>query len=512
MKKFVELTAFLIACVMILCVFGGCSGGEAKDEAANDHTDSVEETVLKAETGDGSETPTESEAQTETATEEAFPDHIQRKNYGAEFFLNILPDVNPVNYYWVEESENDALSEAIFARQEKVFDYLGVEIMGIKTEGFQKYTTSFKTAVKNKDGSVDALMTHVSSGVPGLISESYLRDFNTLDGVQLDADYWNSEFMDSISIADKYFLGFNDFNILYTHVVAFNKDMMEKYSDTLEVSVYDMVRNYTWTLDEMISLANLVYIDTTSDGKTSDDTFGLTGTQWVPWMGFLQASNIQIVELDEQGNYAVSIMNDKNKQKASDLVDKLSALASADCSYLDYYTSAPNTVPITSGRVLLNLASTYKIVDFLDYELNFGVLPYPMYDEEQKDVGYRSLQWGGYLTVPSYVNDPLMVGETLDVLAFFSKDVTVTFYEKLLGKQVADAPDDSQMLDIVWDSVCTDFGMTYADIVSTQLSFILPHVTYAGSGMNLASTVKQYENTANKAISKFIKKIAVSSN
>jgi hypothetical protein len=342
-----------------------------------------------------------------------------------------------------------------------------------------------------------------------LIGESYLRDLNKLEGLNLDADYWNADFMESIAIGDKIFLGFSDYNILYTHVVAFNKDMLDKYDDALDASLYDMVRNYTWTLDEMISLANLVYIDATSDGKTSDDTFGLTGTQWVPWMGFLQSSNIQLVDKNEKGDYVVSLMNDVNKQRTSELVDKLTALVVSDCSYLDYYTSAPNTVPITSGRVLLNLASTYGIVNFLEYDLNFGVVPYPMYDEEQKDVGYRSLQWGGYIAVPSYVTNPVMVGETLDVLAFFSDDVTITFYEKILGKQVADVPDDSEMLSIVWDSVCTDFGQTYADLINTQLSFFLPHVTYPESGMNLASLVRQYEVSANKAIVKYTKKVTL---
>ena len=460
----------------------------------------------EVETKDGLGT---TEARTEEVTTEAIPEHNSKKDYGTEIYLSILKDVNPLSYYWVEESENDAMSEAVFARQEKVREYLGVEIFGSDAGSHTTYVAPFKTAVKNKDGSVDTLLTHVCTGISGLIGESYLRDLNKLEGLNLDADYWNADFMESIAIGDKIFLGFSDYNILYTHVVAFNKDMLDKYDDALDASLYDMVRNYTWTLDEMISLANLVYIDATSDGKTSDDTFGLTGTQWVPWMGFLQSSNIQLVDKNEKGDYVVSLMNDVNKQRTSGLVDKLTALVVSDCSYLDYYTSAPNTVPITSGRVLLNLASTYGIVNFLEYDLNFGVVPYPMYDEEQKDVGYRSLQWGGYIAVPSYVTNPVMVGETLDVLAFFSDDVTITFYEKILGKQVADVPDDSEMLSIVWDSVCTDFGQTYADLINTQLSFFLPHVTYPESGMNLASLVRQYEVSANKAIVKYTKKVTL---
>ena len=52
----------------------------------------------------------------------------------------------------------------------------------------------------------------------------------------------------------------------------------------------------------------------------------------------------------------------------------------------------------------------------MDYDISFGVLPYPMWDEKQKDVGYRSLQWGGYLCIPSYTRNLNMIGDTIERL------------------------------------------------------------------------------------------------
>ena len=124
----------------------------------------------------GNENENETQIQSEEKVTEAVPELVEKNNYGETFYLNVLPDVNPFKYYWVEESENDALSESIFARQQKVFQYLGVEVYGTKTGNFQNYVTPFKTAVKNRDGSVDTLITHVCTGVPGFISEGYLSD------------------------------------------------------------------------------------------------------------------------------------------------------------------------------------------------------------------------------------------------------------------------------------------------------------------------------------------------
>ena len=486
MKTTLKLISLLLASLMLFSSLVACGGTEQ-------------------ETDNGAAQGTESREETTEAMTEATPD-VATNNYGEDFFLSILPDVNPMKYYWVEESENDVMSEALFARQQKVLEYLGVEVIGSLAGNYTNYVDGFKTAVMNKDGSVDTLISHVDTGVSGLISDSYLRSFDSMPGIDLDQEHWNSDFMDSIALGDNHYLGFSDFNILYTHVITFNKEMMDRYSDAIDGSLYDMVRDYTWTLDKMIAIANLVYIDATSDGKSEDDTFGLVGMQWVPWIGFLQASNINLVEMNASGSYEVSVMNDVNKQKTSDLVDKLSALSAADCTYLDYMTASGSTLSVKGGKALMELTPTISIASFLDYDVSFGVLPYPMWDEAQKDVGYRHLQWGGYLCIPNYLDNEVKTGETLEVLSFYSADTQTAFYEKLLGKQVADVPDDSQMLSIIWDTVCTDFGQTFSG-ECPGLLYMLPHVTYKDSGYELASYVQQNVGAANKSLSKFMKSV-----
>ena len=488
MKTKIKALSLILAVFMLASAFVACDNGNGSTET---------------DTKGGAET-TAIETVLET---EAKPD-VEENDYGSEFFLWIMPDSNNYSYHYVEESENDVLSEAIYARQQKIFEYLGVELVATKATDFSAYTGPFKTAVKNKDGSVDTLLTHVYAGVPGLISENYLTDFESLPGVNVNADYWNQEFMDDLSITGKYYLGFSDYNILYTHVIAFNKTMMEQYADTLEKSVYDMVRNYEWTIDQMISLANLVYIDTTADGKTPDDTYGITGRQWNEFPGFFHASNINLVEQDASGQYVVSVMNEVNAGKTTELVDKLHELSKANCSYFDYKTTSVTTVPFTTGRTLMHLVSSNGLKNYLDYDISFGVLPYPVWDTAQKDVGYRHLQWGGYITVPIYLSNPQMVGETLEILAFYSEDVKTAYYEKMLGKQVADAPDDSEMLALVWDTVCTEFAQSYSTTLGGDaLLYLMANVTEANTTTNIASAVAGLERSTNSSIKKFLQKI-----
>ncbi len=69
-------------------------------------------------------------------------------------------------------------------------------------------------------------------------------------------------------------------------------------------------------------------------------------------------------------------------------------------------------------------------------------------------------------------NRPTMIGETLEMLSYYSEEVNIAFYEKMLGKQVAEAPQDRKMLDIVWDSVCSELALTYYSIIKDDNAYV----------------------------------------
>lgn len=453
-------------------------------------------------------------APSETETEEIgdVPD-IDVKNYGGTVYMTVQSD-NRMDTVWVEESSGDAMSQALYDRQMSVKEHIGVDIYAKDAGIPAEYAAPFMTAVKSKDGSVDVLLACSYVGITSIIQGGYIQDLNNISEFDLNADYWNLDYMDSISIEGKRYLGYSDMNMAKTHVITFNKDIMEQYSDALDESVYDSVRNYHWTIDEMIALTNLVYIDSTADGKTVDDTFGLVGKQWIPYIIFGSSSNIKYVDMNEQGDYVVSVYNDINKAKMATLVDKLSALAMSDSAWLwDNSNTTPETY-LYNGKALMELRHTHNVIEYLNYDVNFGMLPYPMFDEAQKDVGYLSLNWDGYICMPSYIRNQTMAAETVELLSYYSENVRLTYYEKLLGKQVADAPDDKQMLDIIWDGIVSDFGLTYMsiDVSLNNIFYMIPMLTLPHTTYELASFVQTNERTANKKISKFIKEVQNSEN
>ena len=71
------------------------------------------------------------------------------------------------------------------------------------------------------------------------------------------------------------------------------------------------------------------------------------------------------------------------------------------------------------------------------------------------------------MSVPVSVQNTVMVGRVLETLGYFSSagdnNLHVEYYEKLLGAKIADAPDDYEMLRIIYDGVCTNAAINMVE-------------------------------------------------
>ncbi len=491
MKIGSKLLALLLALSM-LTAMAACTQTE---EETQPHDETVSE---KQESG--------SQSADETQTE-YMPD-IEKKDYGDSLYMQGYAGL--LSWMYAEEGRDDVVTEALYARQQRLYEHLGVDLVGTPAVGDNAhYIDAFTTSVKNKDGAIDLFIPHAYASTGQVVQGGYSMDLGKVSMLDLSADYWNEEYMDSLSVFGRYYLGYGDFCIQNAQMVAYNKVLLAQYGDSLSESVYDSVRGYRWTVDKMISVASLVYIDKTGDGKTADDTYGMSGQQWIPFIGFLHASNIQLVEQNEKGDYEVSVFNEKNRERTATLVKKLKEFAASNAAWLKFREEETPIIELPTGRALMTLLNTKSLSNLLNSEVEFGVLPYPMYDEAQKSVGYRHLNYDGYLVIPSYSRNLEMVAESLELLNFWSANVRVAVYEKLLGKQVADLPDDAAMLDIVWDTLVSDFGLTYS-YIDTSLNknlYMLPWLTNPNGTDEVASYVAGYTKAANRAIDKFMKTV-----
>ena len=448
--RFVRLMSLILAFLMLLSLTTACAAGE--------------ETETEAATADNTET--------EGATEKQ--PSVQKKDYGTEFTAFYCEDIFPIDYYLIEEDRrkpgND-MDDRVYERMLNIKEHLGVEITAVNGGGYLEYVAPIRTSVGAGDDAYQMVMTHVHWGVSGMFLDNLMKDFGDFDSLRLDADYWNGALMEDLAINGRMYCGYNDYMLANCNVVAFNKDMYAEYAAATG-DLYDHVRNKTWTMEKFIEVATLVSQDN-GDGKwDTEDTYGLATWAWAPLISFQLGCGIPIVQKDSEGEPYYSPMVD-NPDKIVALDEMIYNLMNQPSVFKWGLGDVPQ-LHIRSGRVLCELMGTFTLVSTKEEEIKVGILPYPLWDSKQED--YVTMSWNGVMCVPTTVRNEDMVGDVLEMLAWYSEPVTTAFYETLLGSKVAEAPEDAEMLELIWRTQTADMGLIYCD---TTVAPGMDHILYA---------------------------------
>ena len=451
--------------------------------------------VSCANEGDPAETGASNTTQSVAEEDTSYKPDIEKKDYNTEFNVvgthTIMRWITPA-----EDSKGDAFEDTLHERAIRIQEQLGVDLVKIQSTDHE-YTTEVLKNVQAGDDTYQMVAAHCHIGVANLMSSGAMYDFNKLESVNLDAPYWSFDFMDGLTINDQYIIGFNDFCLANTACVVFNKDLMNEFNLK---APYDDVTNKTWTMEKMRALAAVVSKDNGDNVWDERDVYGISGWGWTDLISLMVASDIRMVERDEDGEYTVAY--EKNSEKTLNVLTKIDEIYQAEYGY--FWTPGTSRgdaqLDFGKGQTLIYFSSTTELPSLRGESVRFGILPFPMYDEQQAD--YRSFSWNGVLMIPSvFANgDPTMVSDVTEMLAYYTAPVKTAFYEDLLGTKLAEAPEDAAMLDIVWDTQVTDVAMVTADINGMHnILYMAPNLCRDGIA-KYASYLKSSVKSANRAL------------
>ncbi len=453
-RIFIRVSAALLALLMCL-PFAACATGD-----------------------NGNAASTGTSASTNAESDTAYVPPIETKNYDCDFNI-VIGGTFDADLILLEEEDNsgDSLDTAVFERSTKIKDKLGVQCVLQDAGSWTEYSGKVAQTVQAGDDDYQLVLTPVYQGVTDLITKNVLYNIDDLSAVNLNAPYWSKDLMDEIMIADQHLLGYNDACLSLVNLVVFNKDLQEDFQVELP---YDLVRDMEWTLDKMMSMASVVKVDNGNSVWGAEDTYGITGWGWVPLISLITSADLKIVDRNADGDYVLAYNN--NREKMIDLIDAVMNMYNAD--YTWFWKSIPadgTQVDFSAGTSLFQFFSSPSLTGFRDKDLRFGVLPYPMFEASQKE--YRTLNWNGLMTVPNSIRNPDMVGEVLELMAYYTAPVTEAYYENLLSAKLADAPDDVEMLNIIWDTQVSDVGIFTCNSSGQMdnLVYMIPKMCESGS-------------------------------
>lgn len=494
MKK---LLALVLAALMLLALVS-CGGdtNTSKSESTNnvsvDTSEDVSDTevVYKSDIPEGFEFYKDEYVVLTTATN---LDNIKTPEFG----------------YNSEELESSVLNDAIANRNLKVEQLTGVKIVeDIVVDGNRMQSGEMVKHVQTQinGGSADFDLVSPSLYATAAIAKQGLfYDLNSVNNMQLESEWWDAFLVEEAAIDGKLFFVTGDIgkgSRGSLTAVYFNKETVRE----LDLGdPYQLVRDKQWTLDTVLTWSKKISQDLDNDGVVNyKDKFGMGGQNDNVWAFFYGAGE-KIASKNEEGRPIITIKSDRS----TSVVDKIAAIVTESDYFInanDFFGAEGEEAPsvllsraFSEGRSLFFCENLNNVEDLRNMEFEFGILPTPLYDENQ-DRYYSLLNcWvGNAFGIPTNLSpdEAELSAVVFNALSAEGKNTVMPAYIEttLKGQRLRD-DESEEMLDIIFENIGCDIGHIYDfGSMGSQVLHQIP------KGGNFVSLVGTYENAANAAI------------
>ena len=491
MKK--RLLSLLLAAIMLASV--ACSDTTSDDPAAADAS--------------ASDAPAAEAVETEAETE-FLPDNLPSDlDFGAASVHTFGWEEVAITEFFTEELNGDVVNDAVFLRNQTVEERLNVVLEYTLAPGnnanHQAWANSVINTTMAGDGAYDIVAGYSMAGTL-LAYNRVLHDLTDLPYLDFDMPWWPESLMDEAVCGGKLYFCSGDIStnmISMLFAMYFNKTVADNHGLG---SMYDLVYEGTWTLDKMIELASLCYVDANGDGTRDPmDHFGFI-TQPVYNDPFFFGSGLSTTAVGDDGLPIIS--PEFSGEKTQALLTKMVEMYQQPGLYLAGYTvegyeHARNAF-MEDRALFFDTEISYATNYLRDSEASYGILPMPKYDEAQE--GYHTAMSFPYTLygIPTDVKNPEMSAAVLECLASESyRTVSPALFEVALKVKFSSDDDAGRMYDIIRGSANFDFGRLFCANMG-YLTYSLFRDAVVNGNTNWASTMKAQSKVLDKYLSKVV--------
>lgn len=468
--------------LMMLGAFFMIACGETASVPSSDTADTAQniaaETVTDGETDRGS-----------------IRDNVPEMDLEGEQYTFFIANQSKENTYYQgpEEETGDVVYDAVYTRNRSVEERLNCTLNCIFHEETSGNTINetFNKLIMAGDTTYDVMLGQ-QYGLAKMVAEGGMENVYDVDYLDLEQPWWWKDYIAELSLSSEkaYFLAGDFFidTLFNTRAVYFNKRIYESYYGD-PATAYETVLNGKWTLDLMTEQASGAYIDLDNNGVTdSTDQVGyLTYSTGSSVDAFVYATDVQFSHREDDDSITLSLIS----EDAVTLCEKLNKMFWQDGSF--HKTGGEATPFFLNCNILfLGNATLYSAQSLRDMTDDFGFLPYPKFDEQQEN--YRALVHDSVLIgmIPVTTQKLDTVGAVVEALcAETYRSVTPSWYETALKIKYSRDDLSTQMIDLIHDSITTNFVFAY---------------NYALNGIGLVyrTTVTNNSNDYVSAVTKLI--------
>ena len=478
--KHTRIFFFALTAALLLASCGETDGKTGTDTAASGTETGTQTDIVTGET------MTHSADVLPAADFEGAEYHIMGREYAK---LGDLP-----SYEFTTDGENgDLINDTVYKRCRIVEEQYNVSITCTQY-ATENSVSALERSQMAGDGEFDLVWSHINS-MTSMVMKGLLSDYNEVPYVDITQPWWNQLATQSLTVNGRCYLQMNYIpftGVMLSHCLYFNKNIAAEYDIT---GLYDHVNDNTWTFDTFAGYAKTVSADVNGDGVYDEnDTFGLLSSHGTSGVAMGVAMDVKAIDIADDGSFTLTMVSDRNQS----IVDKLSDLLETDASYMitDYSKENDLARRFAAGQGLFYsgfLTDSYQF--FRDMEEDWGLLPFPKYDETQEHYITTITGGTGLLGIPRNVDNMEMTGLVTEALAIESYNyVYPAIYETVFDDKLLRDEESQVMFDILMDGLEIDFGRTfksaeYVDLIGTLVS--------KGS-RDLASSAEKLEKAAQK--------------
>ncbi len=421
------------------------------------------ETILTVSCGGDSGTPS-GETSDGAASETEAVYELPKADYGGKTINMFLWDGTT---FVMEEEDGDVLDDAIYHRNRDVEELYNIKFaFQLAPGGVSDWSNWIGTLNASVMSGDDAIQ--LAGGYAYRLSfaslEGGFQNYNDMPQIDFSKPWWPSNLTEAGNLGGALYMVLGNIERSYydnTYMMGFNKRLAEeqKVGD-----LYQMVRDGKWTTDVFNTVIKNSGADINGDSVLDlNDQYGYVTDLNMGIDAWINACNVKITEREKDGTPYLPGLTD-HYVEVQEWVKSMT-----EQPYVWYNSTL--TGIFRGGRALLTRMMADGMIGFRDMEDDFGVLPYPKWDEEQESYQtYNSIGNATGFAVP-VTADADMMGTIIEALAYLGwRDVLPEYYEKSLKGKSARDDESEEMLDIVFNNIRYDFTQFYSYVFGDQKS------------------------------------------
>jgi len=439
----------------------------------------------------------------ETTTAELQPDIPADSNFGGHDFRVLVRGEAYIEWQsqdiFVEEQNGEPVNDAVYMRNVYLEEKLNITISEVQENG--DIAARARKSITSGSDDFDVVMANTSE-TSSLASQNYIYNLHNIPYLDLTKPWWDQRSVAQFSMGGKLYFITGDLSIMAndaTWIIMFNKDLLNDFQ--LD-NPYDLVLGNKWTFDKMLEMMEVVAADVDGDGKMFHETdrYGFA-THTSSYEGFFFGSGSHIVSKDADDMPYLNM----NTERLIGVIEKTHKLMANRDITLDISPIGLEPVkhlqPVFQRGGSLFFGEVVQcIIRLRAMEIDFGVLPFPKYDEMQEDYNHFIHLTASMVSIPLTNTELERTGIVLEAISSKSKyTLQPAYYEICLEGKFMRDNESVDMLDIIFATRNYDIGYVYS-----WGSLFSVFQSAAEKNSDFASKYATSETTANTAMGKLL--------